>query len=253
MRLIFAKDYEDMSCEAAKIVLGQLYLKPQSVLGLATGSTPIGLYDRLVQVHQTVGLDFSGVTTFNLDEYVGLSSENPESYHYFMKEHLFSRVNLRPDHCFVPNGMAEDLEEEGRRYDALIEQAGGIDLQVLGIGRNAHIGFNEPDIKFEAMTHKVRLDDETIRANARFFAREEDVPRYAISMGIRNIMLARRVLLLASGPEKAEAVYAAACGNVSPKAPASILQLHRDATIIADAAAAARLPEAWREHRSYHF
>ena len=242
MRLIFAKDYEDMSCEAAKIVSGQLYLKPQSVLGLATGSTPIGLYDRLVQVHQTVGLDFSGVTTFNLDEYVGLSSENPESYHYFMKEHLFSRVNLRPDHCFVPNGMAEDLEEEGRRYDALIEQAGGIDLQVLGIGRNAHIGFNEPDIKFEAMTHKVRLDDETIRANARFFAREEDVPRYAISMGIRNIMLARRVLLLASGPEKAEAVYAAACGNVSPKAPASILQLHRDATIIADAAAAARLP-----------
>ena len=168
MRLIFAKDYEDMSCEAAKIVSGQLYLKPQSVLGLATGSTPIGLYDRLVQVHQTVGLDFSGVTTFNLDEYVGLSSENPESYHYFMKEHLFSRVNLRPDHCFVPNGMAEDLEEEGRRYDALIEQAGGIDLQVLGIGRNAHIGFNEPDIKFEAMTHKVRLDDETIRANARF-------------------------------------------------------------------------------------
>ncbi len=253
MRLIFAKDYEDMSCEAAKIVSGQLYLKPQSVLGLATGSTPIGLYDRLVQVHQTVGLDFSGVTTFNLDEYVGLSSENPESYHYFMKEHLFSRVNLRPDHCFVPNGMAEDLEEEGRRYDALIEQAGGIDLQVLGIGRNAHIGFNEPDIKFEAMTHKVRLDDETIRANARFFAREEDVPRYAISMGIRNIMLARRVLLLASGPEKAEAVYAAACGNVSPKAPASILQLHRDATIIADATAAARLPEAWREHRSYHF
>ena len=253
MRIIFAKDYEDMSCEAAKIVSGQLYLKPQSVLGLATGSTPVGLYDKLVQLHETGGLDFSEVTTFNLDEYVGMPSENPESYHYFMKEHLFSRVNLRPDHCFVPNGMAEDLEEEGRRYDALIEQRGGIDLLVLGIGRNAHIGFNEPDIKFEAMTHKVRLYDETIRANARFFAREEDVPRYAISMGIRNIMIARRVLLLASGPEKAEAVYAAACGNVSPKAPASILQLHRDATIIAYAEAAARLPEAWREHRSYHF
>lgn len=253
MRLIFAEDYEDMSCEAAKIVSGQIYLKPQSVLGLATGSTPVGLYDRLVQIYQTVGLDFSGVTTFNLDEYVGMSSENPESYHYFMKKHLFSRVNLRPDHCFVPNGMAEDLEEEGRRYDAMIEAAGGIDLQVLGIGRNAHIGFNEPDIKFEAMTHEVRLDDETIRANARFFAREEDVPRYAISMGIRNIMLARRVLLLASGPEKAEAVYAAACGSVSPKAPASILQLHRDATIIVDVAAAARLPEAWKEKRFYNF
>ena len=238
---------------AADAIIAQILAKPDSVLGLPTGSTPVPTYRALSAACAEGRISFKNVKTFNLDEYVGLSSENPESYHYFMKEHLFSRVNLRPDHCFVPNGMAEDLEEEGRRYDALIEQAGGIDLQVLGIGRNAHIGFNEPDIKFEAMTHKVRLDDETIRANARFFAREEDVPRYAISMGIRNIMLARRVLLLASGPEKAEAVYAAACGNVSPKAPASILQLHRDATIIADAAAAARLPEAWREHRSYHF
>ncbi len=253
MRIIFTRDYEDMSLEAAKIVAGQLYLKPESVLGLATGSTPVGLYEKLVQLYEVTGLDFSGVTTFNLDEYVGMAPQHPQSYHYFMSEHLFSKVNLRPDHCFVPDGMAEDLAAEGRRYDARIAQAGGIDLQVLGIGRNAHIGFNEPDIKFEAMTHKVRLDDETIRANARFFAREEDVPRYAISMGIRNIMLARRVLLLANGKEKAEAVRAAVCGGVSPKAPASILQLHRDATFIVDAEAAALLPGEWRRKRSYTF
>jgi len=253
MRIIFTRDYEDMSLEAAKIVAGQLYLKPESVLGLATGSTPVGLYEKLVQLYEVTGLDFSGVTTFNLDEYVGMAPQHPQSYHYFMSEHLFSKVNLRPDHCFVPDGMAEDLAAEGRRYDARIAQSGGIDLQVLGIGRNAHIGFNEPDIKFEAMTHKVRLDDETIRANARFFERQEDVPRYAISMGIRNIMLARRVLLLANGKEKAEAVRAAVCGGVSPKAPASILQLHRDATFIVDAEAAALLPEEWRRKRSYTF
>ncbi len=253
MRIIFTRDYEDMSLEAAKIVAGQLYLKPESVLGLATGSTPVGLYEKLVQLYEVTGLDFSGVTTFNLDEYVGMAPQHPQSYHYFMSEHLFSKVNLRPDHCFVPDGMAEDLAAEGRRYDARIAQAGGIDLQVLGIGRNAHIGFNEPDIKFEAMTHKVRLDDETIRANARFFERQEDVPRYAISMGIRNIMLARRVLLLANGKEKAEAVRAAVCGGVSPKAPASILQLHRDATFIVDAEAAALLPGEWRRKRSYTF
>ena len=236
MRIIFTRDYEDMS-----------------LLGLATGSTPVGLYEKLVQLYEVTGLDFSGVTTFNLDEYVGMAPQHPQSYHYFMSEHLFSKVNLRPDHCFVPDGMAEDLAAEGRRYDARIAQAGGIDLQVLGIGRNAHIGFNEPDIKFEAMTHKVRLDDETIRANARFFERQEDVPRYAISMGIRNIMLARRVLLLANGKEKAEAVRAAVCGGVSPKAPASILQLHRDATFIVDAEAAALLPGEWRRKRSYTF
>ena len=253
MRIIFTRDYEDMSLEAAKIVAGQLYLKPESVLGLATGRTPVGLYEQLVQLPEGTGLDSAGGTTFNLDEYVGMAPQHPQSYHYFMSEHLFSKVNLRPDHCFVPDGMAEDLAAEGRRYDARIAQSGGIDLQVLGIGRNAHIGFNEPDIKFEAMTHKVRLDDETIRANARFFERQEDVPRYAISMGIRNIMLARRVLLLANGKEKAEAVRAAVCGGVSPKAPASILQLHRDATFIVDAEAAALLPGEWRRKRSYTF
>lgn len=253
MRIIFTEDYEAMSREAAKIVSGQLYLKPASVLGLATGSTPVGLYEMLIQVHETIGLDFSSVTTFNLDEYVGMSPENPQSYHYFMQEHLFSRVNLKPENCFVPDGMAEDLAAEGRRYDERIRQAGGIDLQVLGIGQNAHIGFNEPDIKFEAMTHKVRLDDETIRANSRFFARAEDVPRYAISLGIRNIMLALRVLLLANGAKKAEAVYKAVCGSVTPEAPASILQLHRDVTVIVDREAAAHLPAEWKREAVYTF
>lgn len=253
MRIIFTEDYDGMSREAAKIVAGQLYLKPASVLGLATGSTPVGLYDMLVKVHETIGLDFSSVTTFNLDEYVGMNPENPESYHYFMQEHLFSRVNLDPSRCFVPDGMAEDLSAEGRHYDERIRRAGGIDLQVLGIGQNAHIGFNEPDIQFEAMTHKVRLDDETIRANARFFEREEDVPRYAISLGIRNIMLARRVVLLANGAKKAEAVRKAVCGSVTPEAPASILQLHRDVTVIVDRDAAACLPEAWKQNHVYTF
>lgn len=253
MRIIFTRDYEEMSREAAKIVAGQLYLKPASVLGLATGSTPVGLYDMLIKVHETIGLDFSEATTFNLDEYVGMSSDNPQSYHYFMQEHLFSHVNLRKTHTFVPDGMAQDLTAEGHNYDAQIAAAGGIDLQVLGIGQNAHIGFNEPDIKFEAMTHKVRLDDETIHANARFFASEEEVPRYAISMGIRNIMLAHRVLLLANGAKKARAVRAAVCGSVSPEAPASILQLHRNVTVIVDREAASLLPEEWQTSHTYTF
>lgn len=252
MEVQILQDRAAVAARAAQIVAAQITEKPDCVLGLPTGETPIGMYDVLSEQCAAGKLDFSRVTTFNLDEYYPIAPEHPQSYRYFMNKHLFTRVNIPMEHTHVPGGQG-DADEQCRAYEQAIAAAGGIDLQVLGIGRNAHIGFNEPDIKFEAMTHKVRLDDETIRANARFFAREEDVPRYAISMGIRNIMLARRVLLLASGPEKAEAVYVAACGNVSPKAPASILQLHRDATIIADAAAAARLPEAWREHRSYHF
>jgi len=243
LRIILADSYKEMSIEATKIVAGQIYLKPASVLGLATGSTPEGLYDNLVAVHKTIGLDFSQVTTFNLDEYIGMAPENPQSYHFFMHKHFFDQVNVRPENIHIPDGCAEDVPAACRAYDKLIQSKGGIDLQVLGIGRNAHIGFNEPDVKFEARTHKVRLDDETIQANARFFEEEEDVPRYAISMGIKTIMLARRVVLLASGREKAEAVRKAVCGSVSPAAPASILQLHPDATIIADRAAAAELPE----------
>ena len=242
MRILVTKSYEEMSMEATKIVAGQMYLKPESVLGLATGSTPLQMYKQLIAVHETVGLDFSRARSFNLDEYIGLDPENPQSYHYFMQQNFFSRINIKPENIYIPNGMAEDIEAEGKRYDGLIDQMGGIDLQVLGIGQNAHIGFNEPDVKFEATTHKVKLDEETIQANARFFADAEEVPRYAISMGIKTIMLARKVILLANGRNKAEAVCKAVCGSVSPAAPASILQLHRDVTVIVDQEAAAKLP-----------
>ena len=246
MRIITTESYQEMSLEATKIVAGQVYLKPTSVLGLATGSTPEGLYDNLVAVHRTIGLDFSEVTTFNLDEYIGMAPENPQSYHYFMHKHFFDLVNVRPENIFIPDGCAEDVPAACKAYDKLIREKGGIDLQVLGIGRNAHIGFNEPDVKFEATTHKVKLDDETIQANARFFEDEEAVPRYAIGMGIKTIMLARHVILLANGPEKAEAVKKAVCGSVSPAAPASILQLHQDVTVIVDREAASMLPEEYQ-------
>ncbi|WP_417082864.1 glucosamine-6-phosphate deaminase [Mitsuokella jalaludinii] len=242
MRIIITDSYRQMGREAANMVAGQLYLKPDSVLGLATGSTPLPMYRRLIALHRSLGLDFSEVTTFNLDEYVGMAPDNPQSYHYFMNENFFRKVNIQPDHTHLPNGMVKDLEAEGHRYDALIQQNGGIDLQVLGIGQNAHIGFNEPDVKFEARTHCVALDEETIRANSRFFESPDEVPRDAISMGIKTIMMARRILLLANGTSKAEAVRKAVCGSVRPEAPASILQLHRDVTVILDRAAASHLP-----------
>lgn len=242
MRIIITDTYEKMGMEAANIVAGQVYLKPDSVLGLATGSTPLSMYQRLAAVHKSVGLDFSGVTTFNLDEYIGMSPDNPQSYHYFMQENFFRHINIRQENVFIPDGMAEDMVAEGERYERLIAAKGGIDLQVLGIGQNAHIGFNEPDVKFAATTHKVELDEETIQANSRFFASASEVPRYAISMGIKTIMMAEHVILLANGRNKAEAVYKAVCGDVTPEAPASILQLHRDVAVIVDKEAAALLP-----------
>ena len=242
MRVVITDSYEQMGLEAAKIVAGQIYLKPNSVLGLATGSTPLSMYERLVAVHRTVGLDFSEVTTFNLDEYIGMGPDNPQSYHYFMQEHFFKHINIKPENIHIPNGMAQDVIAEGERYEQLIAAKGGIDLQVLGIGQNAHIGFNEPDVKFAATTHKVELDEETILANSRFFNNVDEVPRYAISMGIKTIMMAEHVILLANGRNKARAVYKAVCGDVTPEAPASILQLHRDVVVILDKEAAELLP-----------
>lgn len=243
MRIIVTESYEEMSTAAARIVAGQLYLKPNSVLGLATGSTPLLMYQKLVQVHEQIGLDFSEAISFNLDEYLGLEPENPQSYHYFMHENFFDKINIKPENIFIPNGKPDNLDKECKHYDELIESKGGIDLQILGVGQNAHIGFNEPDIKFEATTHKVKLDEETIEANARFFPDRKDVPRYAISMGIKTIMLAKKVILLANGKNKAEAIYKAIYGGVRPDAPASILQLHQDVLIIVDKEAAALLPE----------
>ena len=242
MRVLITDSYDQMGLEAAKIVAGQIYLKPNSVLGLATGSTPLSMYERLVAVHRTVGLDFSEVTSFNLDEYIGMGPDNPQSYHYFMQEHFFKHINIKPENVHIPNGMAQDIIAEGERYEQLIAAKGGIDLQVLGIGQNAHIGFNEPDVKFAATTHKVELDEETILANSRFFNNVDEVPRYAISMGIKTIMMAEHVILLANGRNKARAVYKAVCGDVTPEAPASILQLHRDVVVILDKEAAELLP-----------
>ncbi|MCE5285519.1 MAG: glucosamine-6-phosphate deaminase [Pelosinus sp.] len=241
MRILIAKSYEDMSAKAARIVAGQLYLKPDSVLGLATGSTPLGMYHELIRVHKEVGLDFAEAITFNLDEYLGLPPSNSQSYHYYMNHNFFKHINIRPGNIFIPAGMPGDVEAECCFYDRQIKEKGGINLQVLGIGVNGHIGFNEPDIKFEATTHKVKLDDETINANARFFKTIEEVPRFAISMGIKTIMHAKRVLLLASGESKGVVIYKALYEGITPTIPASILQLHQDVTVLVDEAAGSLL------------
>lgn len=241
MKILIVKDYNEMSRKAANIVASQIILKPDSVIGLATGDTPKGMYKELVKLYEDDDIDFAQVKTFNLDEYYGLDKENPESYHYYMMENLFKHVNIKEENINVPNGMAESIEKECQGYERRIEEAGGIDLQVLGIGRNGHIGFNEPDLKFEAKTHLVKLDEDTIKANSRFFDSIEEVPKLAISMGIKTIMHARKIILLASGKEKAEAIYRTVNGKITPEVPASVLQLHPDVTLIVDKEAASLL------------
>jgi glucosamine-6-phosphate deaminase len=244
MRIVVARDYEQMSRMAAIVVSSRVILQPNCVLGLATGSTPVGLYRNLVEFYRHGDLDFSWVTTFNLDEYVGLGPNHPCSYHRYMRENLFDHVNLRPERCHIPRGDAEDLEGECLRYEEEIRRAGGIDLQILGLGVDGHIGFNEPDVKFERRTSVVKLAESTIQANSRFFDGPDQVPRHAISMGIRTIMMARRIMLLASGPEKARAVRGAVMGEVTPSLPASALQLHPNVTIIVDRDAASLIGDA---------
>lgn len=223
------------ACEAAGVLIAaQITRKGDSVLGLATGSTPIPAYEMLVQWYDRGVIDFDRVRTFNLDEYVGIDHKNPLSYHAFMQEHLFSKVNLRPENVHLPSGNgAADTEA----YDKAIHDAGGIDIQLLGIGRNGHIGFNEPDNCFAKGTHCVELAESTIEANKRFFASEDEVPRRAYSMGIHTIMTAKKVLVVASGEDKAWAIRESCFGPVTPKVPGSILQLHNDAIVIADEAA----------------
>jgi glucosamine-6-phosphate deaminase len=234
MRIIIGTDYEEMSKQAANIIAGQLFLNPRSVLGLATGSTPLLTYRMLAERYQVEGLDFSMVTSFNLDEYVGLMENDPHSYRYYMFTNFFNLVNIKRQNVHIPNGTAPDLKAECAVYDAAISKAGGIDLQLLGIGNNGHIGFNEPGISFEARTHVVQLDAETIQANSRFFNNTGAVPRYAISMGIKNIMRSRTIVLLASGSGKAEVVARALYGEITPAVPASILQLHPNLIVILD-------------------
>lgn len=241
MKIYKAKDYKDMSRKAANIISAQVIMKPNCVLGLATGSTPIGTYDQLVEWYNKGDLDFSEVTTVNLDEYKGLPRTNDQSYYYFMHQHLFDRVNIDPERTNVPNGMEPDAEKESGRYEELIRSLGGVDLQLLGLGHNGHIGFNEPGEAFEKETHCVDLTESTIEANKRFFASADDVPKQAYTMGIKTIMQAKKILIVVNGENKADIVERAFFGPVTPEVPASILQLHNDVTLVGDEAALAKI------------
>ena len=232
MNFITVKTYEELSHKAAMLIASQMIVKPNCVLGLATGSSPVGTYKELIKMNKAGDIDFSQVVSVNLDEYVGLEGSNDQSYRYFMNDNLFDHVNIRKEYTFVPNGCADDLEEEGAKYDAMIKALGGIDLQLLGIGLDGHIGFNEPDSCFVGPTHEVVLDESTIEANARFFEKKEDVPTTAITMGMMSIMQAKKVLLVANGPKKKEIVEKSFFGPITPEVPASILQLHPDVTVI---------------------
>jgi len=234
MNIIKAKDYQDLSRKAANIISAQIILKPDSVLGLATGSTPIGTYKQLIEWYKKGDLDFSQVRTVNLDEYKGLAPDNPQSYYCFMYENFFKHINIDLKNTHIPNGLEDDAQKECRRYDEIISSLGGIDLQLLGLGNNGHIGFNEPDESFEKTTHCVKLAESTIAANARFFDTMDEVPRYAYTMGIGNIMSAEKILLLVSGQNKAQILKEVIEGPITPSVPASILQLHKDVTVIAD-------------------
>jgi len=239
VKLIIARDYEEMSKKAAQIIAEEIKKKPNLVLGLATGGTPVGTYRELVKMYKNGEVDFSRVITFNLDEYLGLSPDDERSYHYYMYSNFFNHVNVKPENIHIPNGVAEDIDEECRRYDEAIEKAGGIDLQLLGIGVNGHIGFNEPGDELLTATHVTNLAPDTIKANARFFESIDEVPKKAITVGLGTIMKAKKIILLASGREKAKIMAELLDEDaVSTKVPASFLLLHRDVTIIMDEEAA---------------
>lgn len=237
MRVYCAADYYQVSRVAANIISAQVIMKPDCVLGLATGSTPIGTYEQLIRWYEKGDLDFSQVHSINLDEYRGLSPENDQSYRYFMNKHLFDSINIDKKNTFVPNGMEEDREKACREYDEIIRAHGGIDMQILGLGHNGHIGFNEPGSAFGKDTHCVKLTESTISANARFFASADDVPKEAYTMGIRSIMQAKKIVVIVSGEGKKEIVKKAFTGPITPEVPASVLQLHNDVILVGDEAA----------------
>jgi len=241
MLVIVKEDYNAMSREAARIVAGHLRKKPNLVLGLATGSTPLGTYRELIRLHREEGLDFSKVTTFNLDEYIGLSPDHSQSYHYFMTENFFKHINVERRYIHIPHGLVTDIEAHCEWYEEEIKKAGGIDLQILGIGANGHLAFNEPGSSLGSRTRIKTLTEQTTKDNARFFRDSKDVPKYAITVGIGTIMDARDLVLLASGSGKADAVHAAVEGPITAMCPASIIQLHRRATVITDKEAASKL------------
>lgn len=241
MKIVIVDNYDEMSGRAASYVISQVLGKPDSILGLAAGNTPLGMYRELVKSYDRRELDFSETTLFNLDEYCNLDKDNPRSYSYFMKKNLISQINVKAENVFIPNGMAFDIEEECRNYERMIMEKGGIDLQILGIGQNGHIGFNEPGTDFEAETHLVQLKPSTVEANARYFNNRGEVPTTAISMGIKTIMKSRMLVLLASGEKKADAIKRAINDEISPNLPASILQLHPNVVFIIDNEAASML------------
>lgn len=241
MKVYKVKDYQEMSRKAANVISAQVIMKPDCVLGLATGSTPIGTYKQLIDWYNKGDLDFSEVKSVNLDEYKGLSKDNDQSYYYFMYNNLFKYINIKLENTNVPDGTEPDSDKECSRYDDVINSLGGADLQLLGLGHNGHIGFNEPDDSFAKTTHCVDLQESTIEANKRFFADINDVPRQAYTMGIKTIMQAKKILLVVSGEDKAEILREVLTGPITPKVPASILQLHNDVIVVADEAAMSKM------------
>lgn len=237
MNIIRTANYKEMSLKAAEMMLERIRQNPEITLGLATGSTPTGVYQQLIKDHQDNHTSYKKVTTINLDEYVGLEKENPNSYHFFMNEQLFAHIDVPSSQTHLPNGSAQDLQEECKRYEAFIQSNGGIDLQLLGIGGNGHIGFNEPGTPFDTPTHVVVLEEKTREDNARFFDSLDEVPTHAITMGIATIMESKEIILLASGEAKAKAIYELINGEVNPNMPASVLKTHKNFTLIADEAA----------------
>ena len=245
MEVVIKESYKQMSALGAEIVARVVRNKPRAVIGLATGSTPLGLYKELVRIHKDEGLSFSQIVTFNLDEYVGLPPEHPQSYRCFISQNLLDHIDIRKENIHLPNGMAEDIELACTEYEKEIKEAGGIDLQILGIGSNGHIAFNEPGSSLGSRTRIKTLSEETIRDNARFFSRPEDVPRYAITMGIGTIMDTRELILLANGEKKAEAVAMMIEGPITAMVPATVVQLHQKTTVIVERAAAGRLSRSY--------
>lgn len=241
MKIYSTKNYDEMSNKAAHIIASQVILNPDCVLGLATGSTPVGTYKKLIEWYNNGDLDFSQITSCNLDEYRGLSGDHDQSYRYFMNKNLFDHVNIRKECTYVPDGLEADSDKAASDYDKIIADQGGVDLQLLGLGHNGHIGFNEPADEFPKGTHVVDLTESTIQANKRFFASEADVPRQAYTMGIGTIMSAKKILVVVSGEDKAEILNKVINGPITPQVPASILQLHPDVTIVADEAALSKV------------
>ncbi|MFI3225857.1 MAG: glucosamine-6-phosphate deaminase [Clostridia bacterium] len=241
MKIILTKNYEELSQKAAEIIVSQVNSKPNSVLGLATGSTPVGTYKKIIKMYNDSKVDFSDIKTVNLDEYRGLDKSSDQTYYHFMNENFFQFVNVSKENTHIPDGTNLDADAECEKYEQTILDLGGIDLQLLGIGHNGHIGFNEPDDSFATKTHCVTLDESTIKANARFFESEADVPTQAYTMGIGTIMSAKKILLVATGESKADILFETVLGDVRPQTPSTILHMHHDVTIVADEAALSKI------------